>query len=316
MRSMKNKSTTHQLAGLEADNLLAFLALLGLLRALENERSQWNPRAHWEGEPYRVVLTLQEEVCIGDLLTVADEGIGRLGRAFNFDEEKNIAYSLSEFRELCVQNREDAEVLRALAAMGSDGTGKKSDLGKIEVTPYCAMFGQGHQHFLERLRKMTVSNNPPDTDMLARTLFHTWDYADKKTFSFRWDPREDQRHALQFGDPSESKNKIGTMTGANRLAAVGFCTLTAAPVRSRLATLGVFGQRKKNVCWPLPVVPTSMSGYLALLGHPDMETERRAKNLAVYGVSGIARAGKIQVGKYFNFERAIIQRLDASEIAA
>ena len=32
------------LPGLEADNLLAFLALLGLLRALETVREEWRPR--------------------------------------------------------------------------------------------------------------------------------------------------------------------------------------------------------------------------------------------------------------------------------
>ena len=36
--------TCHELTGLEADNLLAFLALLGLLRALEAARENWRPQ--------------------------------------------------------------------------------------------------------------------------------------------------------------------------------------------------------------------------------------------------------------------------------
>jgi len=41
--------TTLELKGLEADNLLAFLALLGLLRALDVARPEWRARASWRG---------------------------------------------------------------------------------------------------------------------------------------------------------------------------------------------------------------------------------------------------------------------------
>ncbi|MGH7089221.1 MAG: hypothetical protein ACREFQ_09995, partial [Stellaceae bacterium] len=53
---------SHRLDGLEPDNLLAFLALLGLLRALEIKRPEWKPRAYWEVEsaPLRPVLTTRE----------------------------------------------------------------------------------------------------------------------------------------------------------------------------------------------------------------------------------------------------------------
>ena len=34
---------THRLDGLETDNLLAFMALLGLLRSLEEARPDWRP---------------------------------------------------------------------------------------------------------------------------------------------------------------------------------------------------------------------------------------------------------------------------------
>ena len=37
----------HRLDGLEPDNLLAFLALLGLLRALDAARPDWRARAYW-----------------------------------------------------------------------------------------------------------------------------------------------------------------------------------------------------------------------------------------------------------------------------
>jgi hypothetical protein len=54
--------TEHRLEGLEPDNLLAFLALLGLLRALEEARPAWRPRVRWsiDEPPLRPVLRLRE----------------------------------------------------------------------------------------------------------------------------------------------------------------------------------------------------------------------------------------------------------------
>jgi len=52
---------THRLEGLEPDNFLAFMALLGLLRALETARPDWCPRAAWDLEraPWRPILSLR-----------------------------------------------------------------------------------------------------------------------------------------------------------------------------------------------------------------------------------------------------------------
>jgi hypothetical protein len=43
-----NATARHLLVGLEPDNLLAFLALLGRLRALETARPQWGARGYWD----------------------------------------------------------------------------------------------------------------------------------------------------------------------------------------------------------------------------------------------------------------------------
>ena len=49
---------THRLDGLEHDNLLAFMALLGLLRALEGARPDWRARVSWtvDDPPLRPAL--------------------------------------------------------------------------------------------------------------------------------------------------------------------------------------------------------------------------------------------------------------------
>lgn len=59
---MTEPSRRHRLAGLEPDNLLALLVLLGLLRALQTARPRWHPRAAWDLDhpPLRPLLILSE----------------------------------------------------------------------------------------------------------------------------------------------------------------------------------------------------------------------------------------------------------------
>ena len=52
----------HRLNGLEPDNLLAFLALLGLLRALQTSRLEWRPRAGWDLNELRPAAMSLEEI--------------------------------------------------------------------------------------------------------------------------------------------------------------------------------------------------------------------------------------------------------------
>ncbi len=69
--------TTHRLDGLEPDNLLAFLALLGLLRALERAKGEaWRPRAFWDVDrrPLRPVLTLAEPATPEEIAAAARKG--------------------------------------------------------------------------------------------------------------------------------------------------------------------------------------------------------------------------------------------------
>ena len=194
-----------------------------------------------------------------------------------------------------------------LAALASDGVTRRD--GTVEPTAFCAMFGQGHQHFLARLTAVAKREDPGNSNDLTRALFEEWRYDDQSE-SFRWDPIEDRRYAHQFGDPSDSKNKIGTVAGANRLAVIGFGALVSAPTTSGLATVGVAGtRRERDICWPLVSVPTSLAGHLALLAHPDIGDERKSGALKAYGVGGVARARRYQVGKFFNFERARVQML-------
>ena len=298
-------TTNHELKGLEPDNLLAFLALLGLLRALDVARPNWRARASWCSVPPTAVLQIASGSSAAEMLVSADEGIQALGKSYDFDRN-DIKYTADDYRTIANQGSSDRERLRLLAAIASDGATKR-DGQEVEPTTLCAMFGQGHQHFLARLTSVAQRDDSSTQCALEKALFEPWRYEDD-TESFRWDPIEDRRYAHQFGDPSKSGNKIGTVTGANRLAAIGFGVLTSVPTTTGLTTMGIAGiRRNRKVCWPLTGVPTGLAGHRALLAHPDLGDDDKGRALAALGVRAIARARRYQVGKYFNFERARMQ---------
>lgn len=310
---MTRVAATHAtlaLTGLEPDNLLAFLALLGLLRALETARPHWQPLVAWTGNPPVATLHVAcASVTAEEVAEAADQGMRALAHGYNFNGKKEMKFTVSEFRTLAAQVLADPHRASVVAALSSDGAPKR-DGDEVEPTPLCAMFGAGHQHFLERL---TDAANPDDADnagALYRSLFGVWQYDGDPTKGFRWDPSEDRRYAYQFGDPADARNKVGTETGANRLAAIGFAVFTSVPGPHGLATVGVAGRRGEvDICWPLVGVPASLAGHRALLAHPWLADPEQAPMLRAYGVRAVARARRYQVDRYFNFERARVQFL-------
>lgn len=300
-------STTHELSGLEPDNLLAFLAMLGLLRALEMVRPEWEPRIAWIERPPSARLHISTGATRQEVVAQAEAGIQRFSPAFAF-EQKDLTFTAQEFRGIVQASQGQPERTRVLAALASDGAMKR-DGERVESTPLCLLFGQGHQHFLSRLHDVTACSGPENLNELSRALFEPWKYGDA-TESFRWDSIEDRRYAHQYGNPSDSTNKIGTVAGANRLAALGFTEFTTAPASWGLVTIGVAGRRGDfEVCWPLPNVPTRLAGYRALLAHPHIGDHDKVLSFKAYGVTAIAHARRYQVDKYFNFERADVEYL-------
>lgn len=315
----------HRLNGFEPDNLLAFLALLGLLRALEAAQPHWRPRAAWDLDepPLRPVLVLPEPQTETALCEAASAGAASLAEDYGFpqntgngsDRQSDLNYGRTIASELMwrvasEQNRRCADLWSALL---SDVAEKD---GKIEATPLCLLFGQGHQHFLDRLAEVPRIEAPPPrgrrrkavpltaAETLHEALFQPWTRQDP-TPAFRWDPAEDVRYALRADDPSSDKSL--TQHGANRLAALGFPVLIATPVRRgervRLNVVGGHFERGEfRFCWPIWRDPASLAAICALLTHPDLADGSAA--LSHLGVVEVRRASRIGVGKFMNFTRA------------
>src|SRR5205809_7986596 len=104
-------ASSHRLDGLESDNLLAFLALLGLLRALEAadrerpEDAKLRPRAAWDIDmpPLRPRLYLGSNVTPEEITVSTNRGIDMLAAAYDFDGRRDLNHSRKECRTLVGQ---------------------------------------------------------------------------------------------------------------------------------------------------------------------------------------------------------------------
>ena len=87
------------------------------------------------------------------------------------------------------------------AAYSCDGLA--TELEKIPDTAFRTLSGSGRQDLfptLAQLQERTTARH------LYRTLFTEWDYADER-LSLRYDPIEDRRYALRWGNPSNESSK-------------------------------------------------------------------------------------------------------------
>lgn len=313
-------ATEHRLDGLEPDNLLAFVALLGLLRVLEESRPKWFPRASWtvDEPPLCPRIQVRDAVDGSGLVDAVAEGLDTLVGKYDFGDLKNLKLSPEEARwhlqgaaEAAHGNRYRSDLWAALV---SDSAVRR-DGATVEPTPLCLMFGQGHQYFLERLASVPRKKCPPDrgkgrgklavseTDSLREALVAPWQRPDA-TDSFRWDPHENVRYALRARAPSDDPET--TQHGANRLAAIGFSALSAVPARRfgqvRLAVPGGVHEAGGTFVfrWPIWRPFATLAAIRCLLGHPRLD-DRDA--LTAHGVVEIRRSRRIGTGKFMNFTR-------------
>ena len=313
----------HRLVGLEPGNLLAFLALLGLLRALEEATPAWpRPRVAWsvDAPPVRPVLYLAEAVSRNAILTATAAGIQRLAALHRFGTLKDLKLppevATEELRRAADSDRYTADLWAALASDAA--VRERNKATEVEPTPLCLIFGQGHQHFLERLQTVPPQRQPDrgpkrnqptvsETDCLSEALFTPWVRPDA-TPSFRWDPHEDVRYAHRATDPTHAKTKATTQHGANRLAAVGLAALTAVPVRRRAGEvrLEVLGGGRDSdgtftFTWPIWRDPISLAAIRNLLGHPGLD---QAATRTALGIVDRRRTRRSSFGRYMNFSHA------------
>jgi hypothetical protein len=308
-------STDLRLEGIEPDNVLAFLALLGLLRAIEHERTALAPRVAWAGLPLRPVIRVAAEITTRQMAEIAEQGCFALGSRQAVGAYKDISFDGAIARTLLQDAARGDGDVATLSALMTDGARKQD--GGVIPTPLCLMFGQGHQHFLERLAAVPTGRatgaaakraaNLRDPASIERALFAPWQRGDA-TDGFRWDPADDRRYALRFGDPSSEAST--TEHGANRLAAVALPLFTVLPARrfgrQALAVRGfTFEHQATAFTWPLWEQFAGLATIVAMLDHPELaQRQPHLKSLGHLSIVDVRRSRRISVGKFLNFTRA------------
>lgn len=304
------------LPGIEADNLLGFLALLGTLRAIEHVDPELAPRASWEESPWIASLHLRREVAFGDLASLIASGCASIADAFDIDGKANVSFDRKAFRAYAERVREDpinSMLAGALAAEWPAREGKN-----VRASPLVLMFGSGHQNFLERLvavpkgelpKRLEQRKKKPDfrsPEKIAEALFRPWTRMDDAD-AFRWDAEEDQRYALRFGDPSRA-GAAPTVVGANRLAAIGFLSFACVPgMRLSRTTGAVYRDNEIRFVWPLWSQPLSLRAIEIFLGHPSL-LQGDLVRMKPLGVTEILAATRVENGRFLNVTRALPHR--------
>jgi hypothetical protein len=287
---MAEPKPRYRLDGLEPDNLLAFLALLGLLRTLETTRPEWGPRAAWDlaQPPLRPFLTVVEPVSGEAISAAAAEGIATLVARIDFGPATDLKCTVSTARTVLADavcdGSDDADRYFAelCAALISDASLDREQ-AKVDPTPL-AYPSVATSNFLRNMTALAKAELPDKrgrdpsyptsaAECIAQALFAPWQRCDRPV-GLRWDPDEARRHAYRWRAPT--KDLPTTQHGANRLALVGLSALTCAPVSgSRLSVTGGEGSGDRfTFAWPIWRAPASLAAIRALLSHPKLRTAR------------------------------------------
>lgn len=310
-------ATCLTLRGLEANSLLAFMALLGLLRALDHTRPDWSVRVRWTGRPWTAALLLDAAVSEDDVAAAADEGVLAIAGAYRLAPEganqgapRDVKFSADAYRAIIRDQRATATGSALVSALSAEHPRRKD--GSVMPGPLVLLFGQGHQHFLDRLTSVPMlpaplvkpkrGEKPPKvpptgSSKMMEALFAPWSRGDE-TDSFRWDPADDQRYALRFGDPSKS-GAARTTHGANRLAAVGLLSFPCVAGEYVLEAVGSLrAEGTRHYLWPIWTEPLTLAGIETLLMH-DLAAMGSPERSA-FGIAQVMRARRVSNGKFMN----------------
>ncbi len=316
------------LPGLDGSNPLGFLAALGLLRLLDYQArletrqrprlgwiddGYWQPVLHDAGDIENVIAAV-----IDDKSSWADDPAFLLA----YDESGEVLVDPRTAggtitRDLKPKPAAMRAFLDRIAGMGEDECLKRggwitarrsmdtaSSYGSEIIQdnngntkPLTLHFTAGQQKFLEAVAKLQESTTEED---LREALLGPWKRSSKLP-SMSWDATVARIYALRATDPS--KEKRGSIPGADWLAFIALGLLLATPRRSSLITTGVRGGWKDSVLtWPLWTSPASTQVVRCLLAiarlHGLSAEGRAARGIAVIFSSRITRSDQGGYGAF------------------
>lgn len=298
------------LNGIDGGNLLGFLAAVGTLRVVtESDRSQnWTLGWRVHRGTWVPVLVGDEVLTQGELIETLTIGLKVMDNNPAFQIANNLSIHPDEFRginekayhETTIEDRQYADFIAAFGCESVATPDKKS----IQDTALRTMNGAGHQHFIGYMKDLVEKT---DAGHLRSALFDLWQYSDNRP-SLRWDPRDDRRYALRYGNPGDtSKNPIKTVRGANRLAVEALPLFPTAPEGRQLRTTGFTQRRGIGVwfTWPIWESQLGLDVIRSLLSLPQLQaTQPDRGRLLSMGVVDIYRSQRFTTGRFRNFSPA------------
>lgn len=302
--------TDWHLQGLDGGNPLAFLAALGTLRSVSLAWPDQRMLIRWDpsGGTWRPRLETAGELPRDALIPALHEHLRRMAGHPAFTFSKDLTLDAAQFREVALQAQVRTEYgdncfADFVTAFASEVLveGKGAKPAQIQDTALRTMSGAGHQHFVAFMAQLAEETTESH---LTEALFLPWRYSDPGP-SLRWDPTDDRRYALRWGEPSG--DPVRTVRGANRLAVEGLPLLPVMPVGRSLQTTG-FSQRRGEVRWTWPIWEGSLDldTVRSLLALRELQQSRPPREqLRAMGVVEIYRSMRITQGKYRNFTPAM-----------
>lgn len=285
-----------ELKGLDAANLLGYMAALGTLRTLTLARPDSVVRMNWcEGSGVWMPVLHSDIVNEDEMAQGLESGLsGDVNPAWTLGNDLTI--KLVEFRRKAEEfaGSRNSRACEFVTAFGSDGclAGGKKEL--IADTDFRTMSGTGHQHFVGFMREL---HEKTTGEHLRAALFHVWEYEDDKP-SMRWDPNDYRPHALRATNPST--DPIRTVRGANRLALEALPMFPTMPRGDGLRTTG-FDQHAQLTypVWVPKLDLLTVASLIGFSGYADASNNR--EELAARGIGQVYRAKRFTDGKYRNF---------------
>ena len=298
------------LNGIDGGNLLGFLAAIGALRIV----TEYDPQCEWKlgwrdyNGIWSPVLSGNEALTQGGLIETLAIALEAIGNNPAFEIANNLSVEPDKFRgdaenaqqEATIANRRYADFIAAFGCESLTSPDKK----KIQDTAIRAA-GTGKQTFLGSIRTLLKETS---AEHLKTALFEQWQYSDGKP-SLRWDPFDDRRYALRWGNPSnDSKSPIKTVRGANRLAVEALPLLPTMPTNEKLRTTGFAETRRMDptFTWPIWESSVGLDVVRSLLSFPELqELHPNHSRIRKLGIVQVYRSRRIRNGDYRNFTPAI-----------
>lgn len=293
------------LNGINGANPLGFLAALGATLTLESSCSNlklgWNDNgAIWR--PFLRDCTISREQLSAAIFEELETQSNLV-----LELDKKLPYAVNKFADALTSASLNAAPAfrRHVDQLCAFGTEIHSENGQFADTDFRMVrsgdsVGQGLPAYALKIR------HGINAESIERTLFKPWDYADDGS-SLRWDPIEDQRHALRWNDPSLAANKKTgpkTMRGANCLALEALALFPVMPLRQKQATTGFRrnSSRKRQFTWPIWTTPIGLPIIRSLLALNELHKPEKPsrKTLAAMGIIEVYRSTRIPQNQYYS----------------